>query len=43
MAATCPACGVAAKNPLPPKYSPEDPYAVYRRRLRRLTQTPRRP
>ena len=34
----CPACGGRAKNPLPPKYSPEDPYGEYRRKLKRLTR-----
>jgi H/ACA ribonucleoprotein complex subunit 3 len=35
---TCPRCGGKAKNPLPPKYSPEDPYGEYRRRLKKLTR-----
>lgn len=35
---TCPTCDVATKNPLPPKFSPEDPYGVYRRRLKKLTR-----
>lgn len=35
---TCPRCGGRARNPLPPKYSPEDPYGEYRRRLKKLTR-----
>lgn len=34
----CPRCGAATLNPLPPKYSPEDPYGEYRRRLKRLAR-----
>jgi len=30
----CPACGEPAGNPMPPRYSPEDRYGVYRRRLK---------
>ncbi len=30
----CPVCGSKTVNPAPPKFSPEDPYGVYRRRLR---------
>jgi len=33
----CPRCKVATKSPLPPKFSPEDAYGSYRRKLRRLT------
>jgi H/ACA ribonucleoprotein complex subunit 3 len=40
MAETCPRCHVATKSPLPPKFSPEDAYGAYRRKLRRLTSTP---
>lgn len=32
----CPRCAAATRNPLPPKFSPEDPYGEYRRRLKRL-------
>ena len=32
---TCPACGEAAVNSAPAPYSPEDPYAEYRRALKR--------
>ncbi len=32
----CPKCGHATRNPLPPKFSPEDHYGAYRRQLRRL-------
>ena len=28
-------CGGVAVNPKPPKYSPEDPYADYRRKAKR--------
>ena len=31
----CPKCGAAAASPLPPRYSPEDRYGAYRRRLKR--------
>jgi H/ACA ribonucleoprotein complex subunit 3 len=31
----CPQCGGATASPLPPKYSPEDRYGAYRRRLKR--------
>jgi len=31
---TCPRCGGPTENPLPPRYSPEDRYAEYRRRYR---------
>jgi len=31
----CAACGGALKNPLPPKYSPEDAYGSYRRKLKK--------
>ena len=34
----CPACKGRTKNPLPAKYSPEDPYGDYRRKLKRLTR-----
>ncbi len=30
----CPACGEPTGNPMPPRYSPEDRYGVYRRRLK---------
>jgi H/ACA ribonucleoprotein complex subunit 3 len=40
----CPACGDATKDPRPPKFSPEDKYGAYRRKLKRLdeeeTRTP---
>jgi H/ACA ribonucleoprotein complex subunit 3 len=32
----CPRCGGAAKPPRPAKFSPEDQYGEYRRRLKRL-------
>jgi len=28
------ACGAAAISPKPPKYSPEDPYGSYRRKVK---------
>jgi len=31
----CPRCGAPAGNPMPPRYSPEDRYGSYRRRLKR--------
>ena len=33
---TCPRCGHAAKPNRPAKFSPEDPYGAYRRKLKRL-------
>ena len=33
----CPACGGPAGNPMPPRYSPEDRYGAYRRKLKRET------
>jgi len=32
---TCPACGAKTKVAHPPRFSPEDPYGEYRRRLKR--------
>ncbi len=34
----CPRCGAKAVNPLPPRYSPDDPYGKYRRELKRRTR-----
>ncbi len=31
----CPVCGGKTYMPIPPKFSPEDPYGKYRRRLRK--------
>ncbi len=31
----CPRCGGPAGNPMPPRYSPEDRYGAYRRRLKK--------
>jgi H/ACA ribonucleoprotein complex subunit 3 len=36
--ARCPTCGAATINPLPPRYSPEDPYGKYRRAMKRLAR-----
>ena len=33
---TCPRCGAAAKPNRPAKFSPEDNYGEYRRKLKRL-------
>jgi H/ACA ribonucleoprotein complex subunit 3 len=35
---TCAQCGAVTVNPLPPKFSPEDPYGKYRRELKRRTK-----
>ena len=35
---TCPRCGAPAKPNRPAKFSPEDLYGEYRRRLKRLEQ-----
>jgi H/ACA ribonucleoprotein complex subunit 3 len=32
----CPRCGAPGKDPRPMRFSPEDPYGEYRRRLKRL-------
>ncbi|RLF83121.1 RNA-protein complex protein Nop10 [Thermococci archaeon] len=32
---TCPVCGEKTKLAHPPKFSPEDPYGEYRRRLKK--------
>ena len=37
----CPACGRPAGNPMPPRYSPEDPYGMYRRKLKRVHELER--
>jgi len=37
---TCPQCGRPAVSPLPPRYSPEDRYGDYRRRLKQLGRLP---
>lgn len=34
----CPRCGGRAADPRPVRFSPEDPYGEYRRRLRRLAK-----
>ena len=37
----CPACGQATGNPMPPRYSPEDRYGAYRRKLKRAHELSR--
>ncbi|HDJ38616.1 MAG: RNA-protein complex protein Nop10 [Methanosarcinales archaeon] len=32
----CPACGAVATNPCPARYSPEDRYGSYRRKMKRF-------
>ncbi len=32
---TCPVCGAKTKVAHPPRFSPEDPYGAYRRKLKR--------
>jgi H/ACA ribonucleoprotein complex subunit 3 len=34
----CPACGAATAKPGPARYSPEDPYGAYRRKLKALSK-----
>ncbi|MFH0859728.1 MAG: RNA-protein complex protein Nop10 [Candidatus Altiarchaeota archaeon] len=34
----CPKCGARAKTVVPPKYSPEDKYGEYRRRMTALIE-----
>ncbi len=31
----CPLCGTKTRVPYPPKFSPEDPYGEYRRKMKR--------
>ncbi|MDI9609700.1 MAG: RNA-protein complex protein Nop10 [Archaeoglobaceae archaeon] len=31
----CPNCGGSTRMPIPPRFSPEDPYGKYRRMLRK--------
>jgi H/ACA ribonucleoprotein complex subunit 3 len=31
----CPVCQLTTKNPAPPRFSPEDKYGEYRRRLKK--------
>ncbi|MDY6964940.1 MAG: RNA-protein complex protein Nop10 [Halobacteriota archaeon] len=31
----CPACGGDVRNPVPPRFSLEDKYGVYRRRMKK--------
>ncbi|MFQ6050660.1 MAG: RNA-protein complex protein Nop10 [Candidatus Hydrothermarchaeota archaeon] len=31
----CPVCNQETSNPHPPRFSPEDPYGKYRRRLKK--------
>jgi H/ACA ribonucleoprotein complex subunit 3 len=33
----CPKCGGATIMPIPPRYSPQDSYGEYRRRLKKLS------
>jgi H/ACA ribonucleoprotein complex subunit 3 len=40
LAAACPRCGARTTDPRPVKFSPEDAYGEYRRRLKRLTRPP---
>jgi H/ACA ribonucleoprotein complex subunit 3 len=35
LGAKCPRCGAQVEVPLPPRYSPDDRYGEYRRRLRK--------
>ncbi|MDI6889060.1 MAG: RNA-protein complex protein Nop10 [Methanocellales archaeon] len=32
---TCPSCGKKTRNPLPPSFSPKDPYGKYRRMMKK--------
>jgi H/ACA ribonucleoprotein complex subunit 3 len=32
----CPSCGRPTGSPMPPRYSPEDRYGAYRRKLKRV-------
>ncbi len=33
----CPHCGAPVRSPHPPKFSPDDPYGEYRRRMKKET------
>ena len=37
----CANCGHATGNPMPPRYSPEDRYGAYRRKLKRVRELER--
>jgi H/ACA ribonucleoprotein complex subunit 3 len=41
LGATCPACGKATARAGPAKYSPEDPYGSYRRKLKLMERAKR--
>lgn len=41
LAASCARCGKATAQPGPAKYSPEDRYGVYRRRLKLMERAKR--
>ena len=43
LAEACPRDGTPTKSPRPAKYSPEDHYGEYRRRLKRLDAAERKP
>lgn len=34
----CDRCGVSTRSPHPPKFSPEDKYGKYRRRLKKISK-----
>ncbi len=34
----CPECGAETKVPIPARFSPEDHYGEYRRRMRRIAE-----
>ena len=38
LAEACPSCGGRASMPLPPRYSPEDRYGRYRRKLKEIVE-----
>jgi len=37
----CPNCNHATGSPMPPRYSPEDRYGAYRRKLKRVHELER--
>lgn len=37
----CSKCGGPTRNPLPPRFSPKDPYGKYRRLVQEASEAPR--
>lgn len=39
----CPSCGAETKNPIPPRFSPTDPFGRYRRMMKCLVKSDSNP